>query len=67
MINIQISITYINIQRKSNVNHRYMKMICSNRMFPPLNVIIIKQYKYVVKGIKEIINICQIQNEVQTL
>ena len=33
-----------NVQRKSDVNHRCMKMIWNNKLFPSLNVINGKAY-----------------------
>ena len=40
-----------NVQRNSDVNHRGMKMIWNNKIFPSLNVINGKTLPYAIKGI----------------
>ena len=40
-----------NVQRNSDVDHRGMKMICNNKLFPSLNVINGKIFPYASKGI----------------
>ena len=40
-----------NFQRNSDVDHRGMKMICKNKLFPSLNIINGKTFPYASKGI----------------
>ena len=42
---------YIQFQRKYDVNHIGIKIICNNKLFPSLNIVNVKSSPYLSKGI----------------